>query len=138
MAEDVQYKKYGQYLKGQFRKTSKKPQALFIGRSVQILTESMEQHKKELMLKMDTLRFIVKSEPLLNDDGAEVPGWIRLIVACAVGSYMPYTEEDRKADEVKRKAREEARRRSEEETGMAAMEAMERQVCIPPAEAEIQ
>ena len=87
---------------------------------------------------MDTLRFILKSEPLTNDDGEEIDGWIKLIVACEVGSYMPYTEEDRKADEEKRKAREEARRRSEEETGMAAMDAMDREIFIPPAEREIQ
>ena len=138
MDEAIQYKKFGQFLNGQFRKTSKKPQALFIGRSVQLLTESMEQHKEELQLRMDTLRFILKSEPLTNDDGEEIDGWIKLIVACEVGSYMPYTEEYRKADEEKRKAREEARRRSEEETGMAAMDAMDREIFIPPAESEIQ
>ena len=98
----------------------------------------MQQHEKDLKLRMDTLRFALSTEPLTNDDGEEIDGWIRMTVACEVGSYTLYTEEDRKADEEKRKAREEARRRSEEETGMSAMAAMDRQVCIPPAETQIQ
>lgn len=138
MEENVQYKKYGQYLQGQFRKSSKKAQALFVGRAIQVLTDSIKPQEEKLKLRMDTLRFIIHNVQLTNEQGEEIPGWIRITVAYEVGSYDPYTEEDRKADEERRQKALEARRRAEEESGPAAMEALEREIFIPPAQDQIQ
>lgn len=139
MEKATQYKKYSQNIMGQFKTTSKKAQALFIGRAIQVLTDSLQQHIESKKLRMDTLRFAVSYNPLENGEGETVPGWIVIIVAYEVGSNDPFTEEDEKALEERKRKREEARRRSEEETGMAAMEAMDRELgIIPPAEDIIQ
>lgn len=136
---EQEYKKYSQFMTGQFMKTSKKAKALFIGRSIQLLTESVKKYEQEKKLRMDTLRFAVSEEPLTNEDGADVKGWQLVIVAYEVGSMDPFTEEDRKAMEERKKQREEQRRKAEEEVGEAAMEAMEREMgIIPPAASEIQ
>ena len=136
--EKTQYKKYGQYLQGQFRKTSKKAQALFIGRAIQVLTESITPQAEKLKLRMDTLRFIIHSVQLTNEQGEEIKDWIRITVAYEVGSLEPYTEEDRKADEERRQKALEARKKAEEESGLAAMEAMEREIIPPRVEDQIQ
>lgn len=136
---EQEYKKYSQFICGQFMRTSKKAKALFIGRSIQLLTESVKKFEQEKKLRMDTLRFAISEAPLTNDDGAEVKGWQLVTVAYEVGSMDPFTEEDRKAQEERRQKREEERRKAEEETGEAAMAAMEREIgIIPPAASEIQ
>lgn len=137
--ETKEYKKYSQYMMGQYKDGSKKAQALFIGRAIQDLTSSVIQHAKEKNLRLDTLRFAVSYNPLENGEGETVKGWTVIIVAYEVGSWDEFTEEDRKAMEEKKKQQEEARRRSEEETGMAAMEAMDRELgIIPPVQDLIQ
>lgn len=132
MGENVEKKKLGQFLQGQFKKTSKKAQALFIGRAIQTLTEVMEQNEKKFDLQLETMRFIIHEEPHESDEK-----WIKLIVAVEVGSNQPFTEEDRKALEERRKQAEENRRRAEEEIGIGAIRAMESNT-IPPAEDQIQ
>ena len=137
----MEYKKYGQYVNGQFKKGSKKAQALFIGRSVQALTESLKDFEEKCKLRMDTLRFIIQELPLTDDSGVQEPDWIRIIVAYEVGSETELTEEDRKELEERRKAREEAKRKEEEQYGLAAMEAMDRELIaqgIIPVQSEIQ
>ena len=139
---EQQYKKYSQMIKGQFKKGSKKGQALFIGRAYQALKASVDENAEKLKLRMDTLRFAIQEIPLTDADGVEEPGWIMLIVAYEVGSYTPYTEEDRKAAEERKRQQEEARRKEEEQYGLAAMEAMEREVAglhiVPPVQDTIQ
>jgi len=137
----MEYKKFSQYINGQFKKTSKKAQALFIGRSIQALTDSLKDYEKKYKLKMDTLRFIIQEMPLTDDDNVIEPGWIRIFVAYEVGSEMPYTEEDAKAAEERKKAMEEARRREEEQYGLAAMDKMDRDLMaqgIIPVQSDIQ
>ena len=134
MGENVEKKKVGQFLNGQFKKTSKKAQALFIGRSIQTLTDVMEKNQEKYDLQLETMRFIVHKEQHESDEN-----WIKIIVAVEVGSNQPFTEEDRKALEERRKKAAEERRKAEEETGIAAMQAMERDMpIIPPVEDQIQ
>ena len=104
----VEYKKYSQYMQGQFREESKKAKALFIGRSYQTLRESLNQFVESKKLRMDTLRWIIKELPAQNDKGEPVPGWQIGIVAYEVGSFDEYTEEDRKRDKELKEAREKA------------------------------
>jgi hypothetical protein len=110
---------------GQFRKTSKKAQAMFIGRAIQLLTESIEQYREEKKLRMDTLHFIVTDCPLRSDEGEEVKGWILIEVRYEVGSMDPYTEEDRKKDAERLQEAREWKVQEEKEYGEAAMEALE-------------
>ena len=77
----VEHSKFSQYMAGQFRRTSKKSIALFIGRSVQLLTESLQPFIEPKKLKMETLRFAVIQQPLTDSSGMEVPGWDMVIVA---------------------------------------------------------
>lgn len=139
---EQQYKKYSQLIQGQFKAGSKKAQALFVGRAYQTLLSSIKEKAEELKMRMETLRFIVQELPLEDDEGVIEPGWIRIIVAYEIGSYMPYTEEDRKAAEERKKQAEERRRKEKEQYGLPAMEAMEREVAglhlVPPVEDQIQ
>ena len=134
----VEHSKFSQYMAGQFRRTSKKSIALFIGRSVQLLTESLQPFIEPKKLKMETLRFAVIQQPLTDSSGTEVPGWDMVIVAYEVGSNLPFTEEDKKAIEERRKKREEEMREEEKEIGAAAMEEMERTIYTGPVEDRIQ
>ena len=89
---------------------------------------------------MDTLRFIVQEVPQLDEDGNDT-GWILLIVAYEVGSNTPFTEEELKALEEKKRQAEEERRKAEEEYGLAAMDAMDRDLMaqgIIPVQSTIQ
>ena len=136
----MEYKKFSQRLNGQFKKTSKKAQALFIGRSIQALTESLKDYEEKFKLKMDTLRFVVQEYPQLDEDGNET-GWILLVVAYEVGSNTPFTEEELKALEEKKRKAEEERRKAEEQYGLAAMDAMDRDLMaqgIIPVQSKIQ
>lgn len=139
---EQQYKKYSQLIQGQFKKTSKKAQAVFIGRAYQTLRASIDEKAEELKMRLDTLRFIIQEQPLTDDEGVIEPGWIRIVVAYEVGSSMPYTEEDRKAAEERKKQAEERKRQEEEQYGLPAMEAMEREVrglhLVPPVQDQIQ
>ena len=139
---EQQYKKYSQLIQGQFKKTSKKAQALFVGRAYQTLRACVEEKKDELKMRLDTLRFIVQEVPLEDDEGVIEPNWIRIVVAYEVGSYTPYTEEDRKAAEERKRQAEERKKHEEEQYGLPAMEAMEREVAglylVPPTEDQIQ
>jgi hypothetical protein len=123
-----EYKKYSQHMYGQFSVKSKKAQAMFIGRSIQLLRSALEDFREDKKLQMETLRFIIEEEPLKNDEGKEVEGWILIEVRYEVGSLDPYTEEDRKRDEERLK---EAKKRQEEEEkqyGEAAIEEAEREI----------
>ena len=139
---EQQYKKYSQLVQGQFKKTSKKQQAVFIGRAYQTLKASIDDNAERLKMRLDTLRFAIQEVPLTDANGVEEPGWIKIIVAYEVGSYTPYTEEDRKAAEERQRQKEESRRREEEQYGQAAMDAMEREVkglhIVAPVEDQIQ
>ena len=137
----MEYKKYSQFINGQFKKTSKKAQALFIGRSIQALTDSLKDYEEKYKLKMDTLRFVIQELPLTDDNGVQEPDWIRIFVAYEVGSETPFTEEDKKAAQERLKEQMEARRREEEQYGLAAMEAMDRDLMVQgiiPVQSEIQ
>ena len=134
----TEYKRYGIYMQGQYKKNSKKAQALFMGRAIQQLTEAMKPHEKEKHLRMDTLCFHVSEEPYVTEDGKEVPNWVIITVACDVLSRDPYTEEDRKKDQERLT---EARKRREEEEkqfGEAAMKELEMQMNPPRVEGKIQ
>lgn len=134
----TEYKKYGLHMAGQYRKRSKKAQALFIGRAIQQLTEALKPHEEEKHLRMDTLSFYIHELPAVTEDGMEVPGWIIITVACDVMSSDEYTEEDRKRDEERiRKARE-AREEEEKEYGEKAMRELEKQMHPPKVEDRIQ
>ena len=136
--KQVEYKKYGMHMEGQYRKESKKAQALFIGRAIQQLTEALKPHEEEKHLRMDTLSFYIHELPAVTEDGVEVPGWIIITVACDVMSSDEYTEEDRKRDEERiRKARE-ARDEEEKEYGEKAMRELEKQMHPPKVEDRIQ
>ena len=90
---------------------------------------------------MDTLRFVIQELPLTDDNGVQEPDWIRIFVAYEVGSETPFTEEDKKAAQERLKEQMEARRREEEQYGLAAMEAMDRDLMaqgIIPVQSEIQ
>ena len=135
----VEYSKFSQYMAGQFRRTSKKSIALFIGRSVQLLIDSLQPFIVPKKLKMETLRFAVIQKPLTDSSGDEVPGWDMVIVAYEVGSETPITDEDRKAMEERRREREERLKNEEKEIGEAAMAEMERQIYADmPVENRIQ
>jgi len=136
--EKQEFKKYQQFIRGQFKKSSKKAQALFIGRAIQTLWDSVKGFKEAKKLRMDTLRFLVDEDPLTTAEGDIVDGWILLTVAYEVGSEDPFTEEDRKQLEEARKKAEEMLQKAEEESGPAAMEALERATVIPPVASEIQ
>ena len=136
--ENVEYSKYERYMLAQFRRTSKKKIALFIGRAVQELKESLEPFIEKCQHRMDTLRFAVHQEPLTDGGGNEIPQWDIIIVACEVGSYHVMTEEDKRQIEERRKAREEQLQKEMEETGEAAMKAFERQIYTTPPEDRIQ
>ena len=134
----TEYKKYGLHMEGQYRKRSKKAQALFIGRAIQQLTDKLKQHEEEKHLRMDTLGFYVHEIPALTEEAVEIPGWIIVVVACDVMSSDEYTEEDRKRDEERiRKARE-AREEEEKEYGEKAMRELEKQMHPPKVEDRIQ
>ena len=49
---EQQYKKYSQLIQGQFKKTSKKAQALFVGRAYQTLRACVEEKKDELKMRL--------------------------------------------------------------------------------------
>lgn len=89
---------------------------------------------------MDTLRFIVQEYPQMDEDGNET-GWILLVVAYEVGSNTPFTDEELKALEEKKRQEEEESRKAEEEYGLAAMDAMDRDLMaqgIIPVQSTIQ
>lgn len=136
--ERQEFKKYQQFIRGQFRKTSKKAQALFIGRSIQLLSDSVMQFMESKKLRMDTLRFMVDTDPLPGPEETIIDGWVLITVAYEIGSEDPFTEEDRKQIEEARKQAEERLREQEKESGPAAMEELEKMVYMPPAEAKIQ
>ena len=123
---------------GQFSKKSKKAQALFIGRAIQLLKESIEQYREEKKLRMDTLRFIIEEEPATTEDGQIVDGWILIEVRYEIGSLDPYTEEDRKADEERLREAQKRREEEEKQYGDAAMAALELQANLPKVEDKIQ
>ena len=134
----TEYKKYSQHMMGQFRKTSKKAQAMFIGRSIQLLGDSVEKFRESKKLRMETLRYTVEETKAMTEDGKEVDGWIVLRVAYEVGSMDPYTEEDRKRDEERLMEARERQKETEAEEGEEAMKALERQIYPPKAEDRIQ
>lgn len=136
--ENVEYSKFEQFMLGQFRRTSKKKIALFIGRAVQELTASLQPFIEQYQLRMDTLRFAVHEEPLTDGDGREIENYDLIIVACEVGSYHVMTEEDKRQIEERRKAREQKMLEESEEIGEAAMKAFERQIYTTPPEDRIQ
>ena len=128
--EKIEYKKYSQHMYGQFNVKSKKAQALFIGRSIQKLQESVETFRESKKLKMDTLRFVIEQEPLRNDENEPVKDWILLEVRYEIASLEPYTEEDRKRDaerlEEARKWKEDEEKQYGEAAVLAAEEEMTR------------
>ena len=134
----MDHKKYSQHMYGQFSKKSKKAQALFIGRAIQLLKESIEQYREEKKLRMDTLRFIIEEEPATTEDGQIVDGWILIEVRYEIGSLDPYTEEDRKADEERIREAQKRREEEEKQYGDAAMAALELQANLPKVEDKIQ
>ena len=119
---DTEYRKYGQYINGQFRKRSKKAEDLFIGRAIRLLTESLEQYAEEKHIQMDTLRFMVTRTEMEGQ-----PDWEYVSVAYEVGSTDEFTEEDRKEAEEQKKKKEEERIAREREIGVAALEDSDRQ-----------
>lgn len=134
----VEYKKYGLNMMGQYRKRSKKAQALFIGRAIQQLTGALKQHEEEKHLRMDTLGFYVHEIPALTEEGVEIPGWIIVVVACDVMSSDEYTEEDRKRDEERLRKARDAKEEEEKQYGEAAMKELEMQMNPPKVEDRIQ
>ena len=134
----VEYKKYGLNMMGQFRKRSKKAQALFIGRAIQQLTDKLKQHEEEKHLRMDTLGFYVHEIPALTEEAVEIPGWIIVVVTCDVLSSDEYTEEDRKRDEERLRKAREAKAEEEKQYGEKAMKELERQMNPPKVEDRIQ
>ncbi len=134
----VEYSKFSQYMVGQFRRTSKKAIALFIGRAVQELTASLQPFIEQYQLKMETLRFAVLQAPLTDSDGKEIPGWDLVIVSYEVGSNHVMTDEEREQIEKRKQEREQQLKAEEEETGEAAMKAFERQIYTTPPEDRIQ
>lgn len=132
------YSKFSQYMLAQFRRSSKKKIALFIGRAVQELTASLQPFIEQYQLKMETLRFAVHQEPMTDGEGNEIPQWDIIIVASEVGSMHVMTEEEKQQIEERRKAREQQLKAEEEETGEAAMKAFERQIYTTPPEDRIQ
>ena len=127
----VEYAKYSQYMAGQFRRTSKKNIALFIGRSIQTLRESLEPFIEPKKLKIETLRFAVVQRPLTDGKGEEIQGWDLVIVAYEVGSNSVLTEEDKQAIEERRKKREEEQENGDKEIGEAAMKELDRMIYQP-------
>lgn len=133
-----EYKVYGMHMLGQFRERSKKAQAVFIGRSVQQLTEAIDQHREKKRLRMETLRFHTETTPAQTEDGTPVPGWVILAVICEVKSEDLYTEADRKKDEERLRKAREAKAAEERESGEAAMKALETALNAPRVEDRIQ
>jgi hypothetical protein len=111
---------------------------MFIGRAIQLLRSSLDGFREEKKLRMETLRFIIEEEPLKDDNGKEVDGWILLEVRYEVGSLDPYTEEDRKRDEERLKAAQARKEEDEKQYGEAAMKALEEQMNMPKMEDRIQ
>lgn len=136
--KQVEYKKYGLNMMGQYREKSRKAQALFIGRAIQQLNEALKQHEEEKHLRMDTLSFYVHEIPAMTEEGVEVPGWIIVVVTCDVLSSDEYTEEDRKKDEERLRKAREAQAEEAKQYGEAAMQELERQMNPPKVEDRIQ
>ncbi len=103
----VKHKQYGLIVRGQFRKTSKKEIALFVGRAIEDLESKMADKIQEAHLVWDTLCYEVRKVPQRTSDGREIDGYITVIIVAKCMSEDLYTEEDEKRDEEARRKRRE-------------------------------
>lgn len=100
--------------------------------------DSVKTFEESKHLRMDTLRYMITESPVITEDGTEVAGWVHINVAYEVGSFDPYTEEDRQRDRERMEEAKKRKAKADEEEGEAAMKALEREIYPPKVEDRIQ